>query len=50
MNFTFTNFAHIDARAVELLVENNEWQRAYERAQVLLSSIEGAMREHGIEP
>ena len=50
MNFTFTNFAYIDARAVLALVENNEWQRAYDRAQVLLSSIEGALREHGLEP
>jgi hypothetical protein len=50
MNFTFANFAHIDAEMVLNLIENGEWERAFDRAQVLIGSIEGAMAELGIEP
>lgn len=50
MNFTFTNFASIDATAVSNLIDNGEWERAFDRAQVLLTSIELAMEELGIEP
>ena len=50
MNFTSANFAHIDAEMVLNLIENGEWERAFERAQVLIGSIEGAMTELGIEP
>lgn len=50
MNFTFTNFASIDAIAVLDRIDNGEWERAYDRAQVLLTSIEMAMEELGIKP
>jgi len=50
MNFTFTNFARIDANAVAALIANGEWDRALSRANLLVSSIEGAMNELGIEP
>lgn len=50
MNFTYTNFAHIDAEMVLNLIENGEWERAFDRVQLLIGSIEGAMTELGIEP
>jgi hypothetical protein len=50
MNFTYTNFAHIDAEMVLNLIENGEWERAFDRVQLLTNSIKGAMAELGIEP
>jgi hypothetical protein len=50
MNFTFTNFARIDAASVVDLLANGEWDRAHKRAQLLANSIELAMKELGIEP
>jgi hypothetical protein len=50
MNFTYANFARIDADAVSALVNNGEWDRALSRARLLVSSIEHTMAELGIEP
>jgi hypothetical protein len=50
MTFCFADYARIDADAVSALIANDEWERAYKRAQLLVSTLERAMAELGIEP
>jgi len=45
-----TNLAQNDATFVATLIANGEVERAYRRAQLLLSTLEGVMSERGITP